>query len=285
MALVLIGVLTHETARLDWTLSPPRAPGPGCAGDRFSCQPEVVRLAVVTDVHGNLTALEAVIADVRRRAVDRVVHGGDLALMGPRPAEVVDRIRELGWSGVRGNTDELLWRPEEQARQRDRAPQLTLLLRWLFESYAPDTCERLGEERLTWLRGQPIELRLDDTVLVHAAPGELWRAPMPDAREQEFEAAYRPLRAGTVIYGHIHRSFTRTVTGMAIANAGSVGMPWDGDNRASYLLVDDGQAQVIRVAYDIDAEARELLACSHPDAERLIEMRRRGRFVAPNPFE
>lgn len=243
-----------------------------------------MRLAVVTDVHGNLTALEAVIADVRRRAVDRVVHGGDLALMGPRPAEVVDRIRELGWQGVLGNTDELLWRPEEQARQRDRAPELTMLLRWLFESYAPDTCERLGEGRLAWLREQPTELWIEDIAVVHAAPGDLWQAPMPDAHDQEFEAAYRPLRSCAVVYGHIHRPFTRPVTGMAIANAGSAGMPWDGDNRASYLLVDDGHAEVIRVAYDIEAEARELLARDHPDAERLIEMRRRGRFVAPTPL-
>jgi 3',5'-cyclic AMP phosphodiesterase CpdA len=158
-----------------------------------------VRLAVVTDVHGNLTALEAIVSDVRRRGVDRVVHGGDLALMGPRPAEVVDLIRELGWPGVLGNTDELLWRPEEQARQRDRAPRLKTLLQWLFEAYAPDTRERLGEERLAWLRELPPELHIGDITLVHAAPGDLWRAPMPDARDQELEGAYRPLRAATVI--------------------------------------------------------------------------------------
>lgn len=268
--------LVCRAGRSTWAAAAPR--------QQFSCQPEVVRLAVVTDVHGNLTALEAIIADLRRRAVDQVVHGGDLALMGPRPAEVIDRIRELGWPGVLGNTDELLWRPEEQARQRDRAPQLTTLLRWLFEAYAPDTRERLGEERLAWLREQPTELRIDDAAIVHAAPGELWRAPMPDADDQELEATYRPLRAGTVVYGHIHRPFTRTVSATVIANAGSAGMPWDGDNRASYLLIDHGQAEVIRVAYDIDAEARELLARGHPDADRLGEMRRQGRFIAPNPF-
>ena len=64
-----------------------------------------MRVALVSDVHGNLTALEAVVADIGRRGVDMTVHGGDLALMGPRPAEVVDRVRELGWPGVVGNTD------------------------------------------------------------------------------------------------------------------------------------------------------------------------------------
>lgn len=244
-----------------------------------------MRLAVVSDVHGNLTALEAVIADIDRRAVDRVVHGGDLALMGPRPAEVIDRIRELGWPGVVGNTDELLWRPEMQARQREHAPGLVTLLRWLFEAYAPDTLERLGDERLAWLRGLPTELRIADTTIVHAAPGDLWRAPMPDADDRELEATYGPLAADTVVYGHIHRPFARAVKAITVANAGSAGMPWDGDNRASYLLVDDdGLSEVIRVAYDIDAEARELRARGHPDADRLVEMRRLGRFISPRPF-
>src|SRR5919205_694622 len=100
-----------------------------------------MRVAVVSDIHGNLAALEAVVADLERRAPDLVVHGGDLALMGPRPAEVVDRVRELGWPGVVGNTDELLWRPQEHERQRGRAPQLQALLDLLFGAYAPHTRE------------------------------------------------------------------------------------------------------------------------------------------------
>src|SRR6058998_3849339 len=107
-----------------------------------------MRVALVSDVHGNLTALEAVVADLRRRAPDLVVHGGDLALMGPRGDEVIDRIRELGWPGVVGNVDELLWRPDQHERQRERAPQLATLLRWLFDVYAPYAREQIGEERL-----------------------------------------------------------------------------------------------------------------------------------------
>src|ERR1700683_2738430 len=209
-----------------------------------------MRLAIVSDVHGNLTALEAVIRDIARRSVDRVVHGGDLALMGPRAGEVIDRIRELGWAGVVGNTDELLWRPEEHARQCDRAPRLQTLLRWLFEVYAPYTVEQLGEERLSWLRELPTELRVEGLAIVHAAPGDLWRAPMQDASDRDLESTYRPLGAGAVAYGHIHRPFTRAVGDLLVANAGSVGMPWDGDPRSSYLLVEDRHVEVIRVDYD-----------------------------------
>src|SRR5437764_14183094 len=114
-----------------------------------------MRLAVVSDIHGNLTALEAVAADIARRGVDQVVHGGDVALIGARPAEVIDRLEELGWTGIVGNTDELLWRPEELELQLRAAPKLEPLLRMLFEVYAPATRELIGEVRLDRLRRLP----------------------------------------------------------------------------------------------------------------------------------
>src|SRR3954468_6425483 len=125
-----------------------------------------MRAAVVSDVHGNLTALDVVVDDLARREVDTVVHGGDLALAGAQGAEVVDRIRELGWPGVVGNTDELMWRPEEKARQEGRAPKLRPLLDLLFDAYAPVTSERLGDERIAWLSELPAEHRIEDLCVV-----------------------------------------------------------------------------------------------------------------------
>jgi predicted phosphodiesterase len=241
-----------------------------------------MRIAVLSDIHGNLTAFEAVVADVERQGVDRVFHGGDLALMGAQPNEVIDRVREEGWPGVVGNTDEVLWRPEEQARLEGAAPQLGPLLRLIFGSYAPATLELLGEDRVAWLRRLPAEQRFEEMALVHAAPGDLWRAPMPDVADEELGAVYAPLEAGTAVYGHIHRPYERTIEGpLTVANSGSVGMPWDGDPRASYLLVEDGRARVVRVEYDVEREVALLLESAYPDAERLAEMRRRGVFVAP----
>jgi len=240
-----------------------------------------MRVAVVSDVHGNLTAFDAVLADIERRAPDLVLHGGDLVLMGAQPAEVIDRVRELGWPGVVGNTDEVLWRPQERRRQEELAPKLGALLRLIFNEYAPATLELLGEERVTWLRGLPAQQRLGDLVLVHAAPDDLWRAPMPDAEDDELSAIYEPLDAATAVYGHIHRPFTRTLTQLTVANSGSVGMPWDGDPRASYLLIDEGRPHLVRVEYDLEREAAQLLDSGYPDAPRLVEMRRRGVFVRP----
>jgi putative phosphoesterase len=238
-----------------------------------------MRLAVVSDIHGNLTALEAVAADVERRGVDHVVHGGDVALIGARPAEVIDRLAELGWPGILGNTDELLWRPGQFALQLRAAPRLEPLLRMLFENYAPATLERIGEARLELLRELPESRVVANVGLVHASPGDLWRAPMPTASDEELITTYEPVGSEIVVYGHVHRPFVRRLGERTVANAGSVGLPFDGDPRASYLLIEDHQAEVIRVEYVIEVEVTALRASDYPDADRIAEMLRRGRFV------
>jgi predicted phosphodiesterase len=238
-----------------------------------------VQVAIVSDIHGNLTALDAVIADIERQGVDRVVHGGDLALLGCQPAEVIDRVRELGWPGVVGNTDELLWRPEQRAVQERNAPKLRELLHLLCDRCAPVTSELLGDERMLWLRQLPEAHREENLALVHASPGDLWRAPMPDADSSELSATYRPCDAQVVVYGHIHRPYIRALEEFTLVNSGSVGSPFDGDARASYLLLADGQATIVRVEYDIEREVALLLRSGYPDAARIAETRRQGRFV------
>jgi putative phosphoesterase len=238
-----------------------------------------MRLAIVSDVHGNLPALEAVIAALERERPDLVVHGGDLALGGAHPAEVVDRVGELGWRGVVGNTDELLWRPDQLAVQLARAPKLGDLLRLLFESQAPATRELLGPERLRWLRALPAEQVVEGVLVLHASPGDLWRAPPPDAADEVLLETYAGRGAETVVYGHIHRPYVRALPGLTVANSGSVGMPFDGDPRASYLLVEDGLASVRRVPYDLEREVDALRARRYPEAEWLADRLRQGRFI------
>lgn len=103
-----------------------------------------VVVAVVTDIHGNLTAFEAVLADIRRVAPDLVLHGGDLADPGSSPIDVVDHIRDLGWRGVMGNTDEMLVRPsslEDFASQSTAPPTLWSAIRLIASS----TRSKLGD--------------------------------------------------------------------------------------------------------------------------------------------
>jgi predicted phosphodiesterase len=240
-----------------------------------------MRTAIVSDIHGNLAALEAVIADIEREQPELVVQGGDVALQGAHPAEVVDLVRELGWPGVVGNTDELLWRAEDLPRQEARAPKLRRLLRLLYRSHGPWTSERLGAGRIEWLRGLPLEWRRDGLLVLHASPGNLWRAPMPDTDDAVLEETYGGLDAELVVYGHIHRPYVRELPDLTVANSGSVGLPADGDRRASYLLLEDDVPSVRRVEYDVEREAAELARRAHPDAAWLAERYRQAKFLRP----
>lgn len=242
----------------------------------------LMRTAIVSDIHGSLAALDAVVDDIRSESVDLVAHLGDLALSGPRPAEVIDRIRKLGWPGVVGNTDELLWRPEDFRVRVAKSPRLEGLLRVLFKDLAPATAEAIGAERIAWLQSLPRQRTLEGGVVaLHASPGDLWRAPMPDAEDPLFEQTYASIQARVVVYGHIHRPFARKVSGRWVANSGSVGMAYDGDPRASYLLIDDNDVVVKRVAYDVERDVAALCAVGYPHASWLAEIRRRGMYVAP----
>lgn len=214
----------------------------------------MMRIAVVSDIHGNLTAFEAVLSDLRQVAPDLIFHGGDLAASGSSPREVVDRIRELGWPGVLGNTDEMLFAPEKLKLFAEQSPRFQPLFP-IVEEMAAFTREELGEEPLAWLRDLPPFQFREGMALVHARPGDLWRAPLPEDAEEQLESAYRPLDRPIAVYGHIHRSFVRRTLHMTVANSGSVSLSFDGDPRAAYLVVDESGISVRRVAYDV---AREL---------------------------
>jgi len=239
-----------------------------------------VRIAVISDVHGNLAALEAVVADLKQTAPDLVVHGGDLAQAGPRPAEVVDLVRDSGWPGAVGNTDEVLWRPELLRELAPKAPKILPLLRIGFEEFAPATAALLGPDRIDWLRALPTEWRHEELTVLHASPGELWRAPMPDAEDRVFVETYGVL-SGTVVYAHIHRPFVRALPGLTVANSGSVGSPYDGDWRPSYLVVTDGRPEIRRVEYDVATTIADLQAVNYPRAEWIADILRKGAYLPP----
>lgn len=253
-----------------------------------------MRIAVVSDIHGNRTAFDAVLADLRQTAPDLILHAGDLAHGGASPAYIVDRIRDLGWPGVLGNTDEMLFRPESLGEFARSLPKLQAMFA-AIEDMATWDREQLGQGRLAWLRQFPPQYSLDAFALVHASPESCWRAPGPEAGNSELESTFSQLNRPLIVYGHIHRPFIREIKlsqsldqepredqfqqkaspkesarGLVLANSGSVSLSHDGDSRASYLLIETGCPQIRRVDYDVIEEIRSLKSSSMPHAGWII---------------
>ena len=240
-----------------------------------------MRVAIVSDIHGNRTAFEAVLADLRQTAPDLILHGGDLADSGASPVQIVDRIRDLGWPGVLGNTDEMLAEPESLTEFAKHSPKLQPMFEVIAEMAAA-TRELLGEERLAWLRGLPLVQTHGPLALVHASPESAWRAPSPEVSDEELEKVYGTLGHSINIYAHIHRPYIRSLSpGRTIANTGSVSLSYDGDTRASYLLLDDAKPTIRRVAYDLANELAALADCGLPHADWLASMLKTGCFKMP----
>jgi len=239
-----------------------------------------MRIAVVSDIHGNRTAFEAVLADLRDSSPDLILHGGDIADSGSSPVEIVDRIRDLGWQGVVGNTDEMLFRPDSLAEFAKGAPQLSALFATI-EKMAAATRDALGQERLEWLGRLPLTQVHGPMALVHASPEHIWRSPAPEASDEELSSVYSPVGKQIVFYGHVHRPFIRQIGELTVANAGSVSLSYDGDRRASYLLLDGSTPQIRRVEYEIEKELRALANSGIPHWEWIAKTLQSGRPQMP----
>ena len=236
----------------------------------------MARIAVISDIHANLTALEAVIADLRNVAPDVVIQGGDVVGGGPRPAEVIDRLRELNWIGVYGNTDQMLWAPDAMVEAL-KAPALAPVRQALTSYTIPWTLAAIGPDRLRWLQSLPLRQSIDHLSVVHATPQDVWPMVSAAASDGDLERMYSELGSRVIVYGHIHHAYVRPITGFTVANAGAVSLSFDGDNRASYAVIDDDRVSIRRVDYDVDNEIALLADSGDPFKDSTIQTLRTGR--------
>jgi putative phosphoesterase len=216
-----------------------------------------VRRAVIYDVHGNLPALEAVLAAARGDGIERVVCGGDVALFGAHPAECVERLRAFDDEliAVRGNCDRyLLQPPDVPADELD-------VVSW--------TRAALGEERVAWLGGLPSVAEIDehDALVVHASPRSDEDVILPDTDASAVGEMLAGTRRRLLLCGHVHIQYRRDVDGTELVNPGSVGLPADGDRRSAWAVLEDGKVSFRRTAYDVDQVIAELGAIGHPSAD------------------
>jgi predicted phosphodiesterase len=207
-----------------------------------------VRVAALYDVHGNVHALEAVLADVGD--VDVVLFGGDLA-HGPWPAETVELARSLpNVLFVRGNADELA-SPTGSA-EADAARR--------------STERRLGAERVEWLAALPFSQSIDDTLYVHANPRNVFDVVTELTPDDEIAAFLEGVEETRVVTGHIHLQFTRRVAGVEWIGAGSVGYPYEDDVGAYWALLAPGALEFRRTDYDYGALLEAIGSLGNPRA-------------------
>jgi predicted phosphodiesterase len=215
-----------------------------------------LRIAIVSDIHGNLLALDAVMSDLERQSPDQIWCGGDLGWGGSWASECIARVRQEGWVTVKGNTD--VWiagDPQTLTSEEERR---------MHQAMAAQ--HNISKDDAEWLVNLPIGHSAPGSLLlVHGTPRSPFEAPMPSAPAAEF-APYRD-QAKTVFFGHVHCAYSRRLSdGTLVCNTGSVGLPMDGDT-ACYLIVDqegtDLTWQHRRVEFDrraVEAEARRTAA-------------------------
>jgi putative phosphoesterase len=215
-----------------------------------------VRVAAISDIHGNLPALEAVLADVERAKVDEIVVVGD-SVSGPWPAEVFDLLESVGPRIVQGNAD----RPEEVANHS------TELGAW-NES-------RLGARRLAAVAAWPLTFSLEvdglGRVLVcHSTPSSdtpIYTKVTPD---DELVALLGPVEADVLVCGHTHMQYDRTLSsGLRVVNPGSVGMPYEGRAGAFWALLGP-DVEFRRSEYDIEGAVAAIHVLGAPFDDQLV---------------
>jgi putative phosphoesterase len=213
-----------------------------------------MRLAIFGDIHANLPALEAVLADIERQRVDDLYCLGDLVGYATFPNEVTQRIQSLGVPTIMGNYDQgvgldlddcgCAYRTAEEQQLGDRS------IAW--------TRARVTDQNKAFLRSLHRELRIEvdgkRVLLVHGSPRKINEYLFEDRPISSFQRLARSSNADAIVFGHTHKPYTRLVDDVLFLNAGSVGKPKDGDWRACYAILDLTAAnpvEFIRVEYDL----------------------------------
>ena len=219
-------------------------------------------VAALYDIHGNLPALDAVLAEVERQRIDRILIGGDVAL-GPMPRETLARMRALGDRAIviRGNCDRLVADPHAASAQR-LPPAVREVVTWTAEQLSTDERAFLGTLPMT--AAVNVE-GVGEVLCCHATPRsdeELFTVQSADDQVQPmFDGVTAPL----VVCGHTHMQFDRWLRDLRIVNAGSVGMPY-GAPGAYWLRLGPG-IRMERTEYDLDEAAAAIRSTGYPQAE------------------
>ena len=227
-----------------------------------------MRLAIFSDVHGNLAALDAVVADIKTQGPDRVYCLGDLVGYAPFPNEVIERVRREQFPTIMGNYDDGVGFDRDECGCAYKEP----IDRELGQRSLEWTKEHTTTENKGYLRTLVPELRFEvgqtRVLLVHGSPRKMNEYLFEDRALSSFERIAASAAADLIVFGHTHVPYTKRVNGVLFVNVGSVGKPKDGDPRSCYAVLDiqaEAHVSFRRVEYDVSAMAEAIRHSALPD--------------------
>jgi len=237
-----------------------------------------MKLAIFSDVHGNIQGLDAVLKDIAVRGADVVWCRGDLVGYGANAGEVAEEVRRRGNPTIMGNYDDGIGYfriacgcdyPNEAAMERGQRS-----IAW--------TKANTTEEQKAYLRNLPYKIQREfeghQVVLVHGSPDRLNEYLFADVADDDFRKHLHSTGADVLIFGHTHKPFHKVLDGKHLVNAGSTGKPKHGNPNATYALLEITQAgvmvELVEVPYDYEGAARAIEATDLP--HEFAHMLRKG---------
>jgi predicted phosphodiesterase len=235
-----------------------------------------MRYALISDIHANLPALQAVLADVKTKQIENVFHVGDLVGYAPWPNETVQLLNDEGIAGVAGNYDSTVATDYKHCGCQYEDPHQQELAhlgyQWTRENVSPETKAALGLLPFTLdlapFGGHTSKARI---ILVHGTPTlntVYWTEDRSDEFCLSMASKVGAKRGDAIAFGHTHLPWARETEGIHFINTGTVGRPKDGDWRAGYVVLDVTETSIeseyVRVEYDVNLAAKAIRASSLP---------------------
>ncbi|SFL43034.1 phosphoesterase, MJ0936 family [Paenibacillus sp. 1_12] len=233
-----------------------------------------MKIAFIADIHGNCLALDCVLADIRKKNIERIYVLGDLCYRGPEPKRSLDLIRSLNTEVIKGNADEWVVRGVREGEVPAKAIEMMNRERdW--------TVSQLAAADIEYLNQLPSELKVTlegiTIAAFHATPDSLFDIVLPGAEDTLVESKLMLEASSQIyVYAHIHKPYIRYLNGKIIINTGSVGLPFDKLTMASYATVEitEGvvQTSIVRVPVDIERVVQQYEQVEYPNAAMMANV-------------
>ncbi|MBO6088568.1 metallophosphoesterase family protein [bacterium] len=234
-----------------------------------------MKVAIISDIHANYQALEAVLKDIREQGCERILCLGDIAMAGPEPQKVIDFVRKQNWDIIQGNTDKMI---------AEYSPELADSVRKVFPvmgNALADDVKILDNESIDYLKNLPEQKELEiegvRILLVHGSPRRNNEDILPDRPISEIEEIVKGVNADLIFCGHTHVPCGyQTNNKKTVVNVGSVGRPMTKNPNACYVVADfNNKEYVIEhrfVDYDRETASNLMKSRNFEGSEKLAEM-------------